>query len=59
MKAQKKIIEPVENDRLSKPIRKANSLDGKTWLRYSISIWDDIRKNPEEIRLNQPAKVGG
>jgi hypothetical protein len=23
-------------------------LDGKIWLRYSISVWDDIEKSPEE-----------
>jgi DNA modification methylase len=30
-------------------------LDGKTWLRYSISVWDDIEKSPEERMLNHPA----
>ncbi len=30
-------------------------LDGKTWLRYSISIWDDIEKSPEERALTHPA----
>lgn len=35
--------------------KKANELDGKTWLRYSISIWSDIRKSPEEVALNHPA----
>jgi DNA modification methylase len=30
-------------------------LDGKTWLRYSISVWDDIEKNPEERALHHPA----
>jgi len=34
---------------------KCNDLDGKTWLRYSISIWDDIRKSTEESRLKHPA----
>jgi DNA modification methylase len=40
----------VENHR-----KKANELDGKTWLRYSISVWSDIRKSPEEVALNHPA----
>lgn len=35
--------------------KKANELDGKTWLRYSISVWNDIRKTREEIKLNHPA----
>jgi len=30
-------------------------LDGKTWLKYSISVWNDIKKTKEEIRLNHPA----
>ena len=32
-----------------------NELDGKTWLQYSFSIWRDIKKTPEEIKLNHPA----
>lgn len=44
--------------------KRANELDGKTWTRYSISIWSDIRKIEEErstcrsaqvLRLNHPA----
>jgi DNA modification methylase len=30
-------------------------LDGKTWLRYSISVWDDVEKSPEEKALKHPA----
>ncbi len=30
-------------------------LDGRTWLRYSISIWDDLAKTPQERRLGHPA----
>jgi DNA modification methylase len=30
-------------------------LDGKTWLRYSISVWEDIEKSPEEKALRHPA----
>ena len=33
----------------------ANELDGKTWLKYSISIWDDLRKSKEEVNLGHPA----
>lgn len=42
----------VVND---KARRRANLLDGKTWTKYSISIWSDIRKMPEEIQLRHPA----
>ena len=37
------------------PKHRANDLDGATWLRYSISIWSDIRKSAEERVLNHPA----
>ncbi len=30
-------------------------MDGKTWLRYSISIWDDVLKGREERGYNHPA----
>jgi len=33
---------------------KPTNLDGKTWTRYSISIWDVV-KTPEENRLKHPA----
>lgn len=35
--------------------KRANSLDGRTWTRYSISVWSDIRKSKEETRLKHPA----
>jgi DNA modification methylase len=31
-----------------------NDLDGKTWLKYSISVWS-IAKTPEEVKLGHPA----
>ncbi len=34
---------------------KGNELDGKTWVQYSISVWDDIRKSSDETRLGHPA----
>ena len=37
------------------PSKRANALDGKTWLRNSISIWSDISKTPEEATLKHPA----
>jgi DNA modification methylase len=36
-------------------IRHSNKLDGKTWTRYSISIWNDIRKTADETRQGHPA----
>ncbi len=30
-------------------------LDGKTWARYSISIWSDIEKDIEEKKMKHPA----
>ncbi|MCL4867616.1 MAG: DNA methyltransferase [Anaerolineae bacterium] len=37
------------------PRPRANDLDGKTWVRHSISIWSDIRKTAEEQALKHPA----
>ena len=34
--------------------KRLNQLDGKTWARYSISIWD-IAKTPEEAKIGHPA----
>ncbi len=39
--------------------RRANDLDGKSWTRNSLSIWSDIRKSPEELRLKHPALFPG
>ncbi len=35
--------------------QRCNELDGATWLQLSLSVWSDIRKTPEEARLNHPA----
>lgn len=35
--------------------RRCNNLDGKRWLQNSISVWSDIRKSTEEMRLKHPA----
>ena len=37
------------------PSKKANDLDGKTWMHNSISIWSNISKTPEEIATRHPA----
>ena len=34
---------------------RANQLEGKQWLRNSISVWDDLRKTPAELKLKHPA----
>ena len=36
-------------------MKRANELDGKTWLRYSISVWNDVKKTKEETDLKHPA----
>ena len=45
--------EPGSNPRRSR--RHCNGLDGKRWIQNSISVWSDIRKTPEELRLKHPA----
>lgn len=45
----------VEKKKRRAPRKRANDLDGATWTRYSISVWDDIRKTPEETALRHPA----
>ena len=39
----------------AKTSKKANDLDGKAWLKNSISIWSNISKTPEELALKHPA----
>src|SRR5712691_6236915 len=38
-----------------RPSKRANELDGATWTRFSVSVWSDIRKSPEEFALKHPA----
>lgn len=35
--------------------RPQHGLDGRTWIRYSISVWNDIKKTREETPLKHPA----
>ncbi len=35
--------------------KKPSELDGATWLRYSISVWNNIKKTKEENALKHPA----
>jgi DNA modification methylase len=39
----------------SAPKRRANGLDGRSWTRFSISVWSDIRWSQEERALRHPA----
>lgn len=39
------------NKAKNEPVRTS----GKTWLRYSISVWDDVTKSQEERSYNHPA----
>ncbi len=55
MKTQGRLLQKSKSKRPSGPPRRANELEGKTWLKYSISIWDDIKKNVEELKLKHPA----
>lgn len=34
---------------------KMNNLNGKEWLQNSFSIWRDVKKNSEELKLKHPA----
>lgn len=52
--------EPVAHSAVPKPHRRrpekrANELAGAEWTRWSISVWNDIQKSPEELRLGHPA----
>ncbi len=41
--------------RKDRNLNRCNELDGKTWLQYSISVWNDIKKSSEEIKISHPA----
>lgn len=45
----------ISKPKKSKSRKRANDLDGKTWLQYSISVWNDIKKTNEELKLRHPA----
>lgn len=46
---------PAQTRQLRKLHKRANELDGQTWTKYSISIWSDIKKTPDEVALGHPA----
>lgn len=47
-------VSPKQRE-LRMPRKKANELDGRTWTKYSISIWSDIRRTAKEAALGHPA----
>lgn len=49
------VQEPYDIKKENIPRKRANELDGKTWLRNSVSVWSDIRKTKEETALKHPA----
>jgi len=52
--------ESAESPRKSTdPQSRANDLSGKEWTKYSISVWNDIRKTSEEAKLGHPAMFPG
>ena len=42
-------------EKVRKVARRCNNLSGKEWLRNSVSIWSNLRKNSEEVKLRHPA----
>lgn len=48
--------EGISRERITtRSVPRGNDLSGEEWLRYSISVWPDIRKTPEETALKHPA----
>lgn len=39
----------------SRTSKRANELDGATWTKYSLSLWSDLKKSPDEYALRHPA----
>src|SRR5690554_4586392 len=35
--------------------KKRIPLNGKTWMRYSLSLWDDVPRSPEERSIDHPS----
>lgn len=52
---QKSGSQNSETKPVRKPRRHCNGLDGKNWIKNSISVWSDIRKTTEETQLKHPA----
>lgn len=48
------LLEDKEKEKV-KSEKRCNELEGGEWTKYSISVWNDIRKTPEENKLHHPA----
>jgi hypothetical protein len=46
---------PHNGKSLPRQLSRCNDLSGDEWLRFSISVWSDIRKTAEESALGHPA----
>ncbi|MBC8491423.1 MAG: site-specific DNA-methyltransferase [Candidatus Marinimicrobia bacterium] len=51
------LLIPIEEEKPKeeKGKKRANLLSGAEWVKYSMSVWDDIRKTPQENQLKHPA----
>lgn len=54
MAADESIVNNNENSKMRSSNSRLNELDGRSWLRYSISVWN-ISKTTEEAKLKHPA----
>jgi len=51
----KKPRPPAQKPSYIQKLKRANDLDGREWTSNSISVWKDIRKTSDEMRLDHPA----
>ena len=49
------ITKNQQKKRIISEKKRANELDGKHWIKNSISIWSDINKDEEEKKIKHPA----
>lgn len=49
------MVKAIKETNYEEKKKRANQLNGKTWTKYSISVWSDIRKNKQELSLKHPA----
>jgi len=53
--AKRKSTKTKQPTQARKPRRHCNALDGRQWIKNSISVWSDVRKQPEETKPGHPA----
>jgi len=51
----KKTRPSAQKSSYTRKLQRANDLDGREWTSHSISVWKDIRKTSDEMRLEHPA----